>query len=366
MTPHEALALSLLAITVVRWPRIARLLLGRPVDADAPRRAPDRRALLAWAARALGTPTARAQAGAGWRTRLRPRRARLPPGRHRGAGRSRVSGAAAPRSPTRRRCSGCAARHVLARPAVAIVGSRAASPTAWRSPVGWPATSRRADWWWSAGWRGDRRRGAPRRRGCRRRHHRGAGLGPRRLYPAEHERARRGGWPADGARRRRVPAGHAAAAVHFPRRNRIISGLVARGGRRRGPEKSGSLITAACALEQGRTYGRARADCGPAATVARTRSCATAQSSSKPPTTAAELGWGARRSRATGAPALAPAVVAALGLPPETLDFTVADVTAAIGAELPQAVLGRAAGLGRSTARIQRIGSAPLRSGAAC
>lgn len=77
------------------------------------------------------------------------------------------------------------------------------------------------------------------------------GSGHDRLYPPEHaglaERI-----AAAGAVISEFPPGTAARAHHFPARNRIVSGLVAGVVVVEAPEKSGALITAGCALEQGR------------------------------------------------------------------------------------------------------------------
>ena len=72
------------------------------------------------------------------------------------------------------------------------------------------------------------------------------------IYPPENaelcsaHRRRAAAWSA------RMPPGFVPRAQDFPRRNRIISGLVAGRGDRRGGERSGSLITARMAGEQGR------------------------------------------------------------------------------------------------------------------
>lgn len=78
----------------------------------------------------------------------------------------------------------------------------------------------------------------------------GGGLG--RLYPPENERLARRILDAGGCLLSEHPDEEAPRPAYFPRRNRIISGLswatvVVEGG-----EQSGSLITARCAVEQGR------------------------------------------------------------------------------------------------------------------
>jgi DNA processing protein len=77
------------------------------------------------------------------------------------------------------------------------------------------------------------------------------GSGIDRVYPREHaplaaEIARRGLVVTE------YPPGTPPLAFHFPMRNRLISGLARAVVVVEAAEKSGSLITAACALEQGR------------------------------------------------------------------------------------------------------------------
>ncbi len=99
-------------------------------------------------------------------------------------------------------------------------------------------------------------------RGCDAAAHRGAlaaggvtiavlGCGPDIVYPAEH-RALYRRVRETGAIVSELPPGAPPLPAHFPQRNRIISGLARGVVVVEASEKSGSLITAACALEQGR------------------------------------------------------------------------------------------------------------------
>lgn len=139
----------------------------------------------------------------------------------------------------------------LCAPCVAVVGSRAASPVALE------AARRLAE--------GLARRGitvvSGLARGVDSSAHRGAlesgrtvavlGSGLDRVYPSEHkplaaEIAR------EGAVLTEYPPGAAPLPANFPLRNRVISGLSRGVVVVEASDKSGSLITAACALEQGR------------------------------------------------------------------------------------------------------------------
>jgi DNA processing protein len=136
-------------------------------------------------------------------------------------------------------------------PAVAIVGSRAASPYALeiaehlgaelaaRGVVVVSGLARGVD---SAAHRGALRTG---------RTLAVLGSGPNIIYPSEHaalaqEIAGSGGLVSE------LPPGTPPRALHFPLRNRLISGLSLAVVVVEASEKSGSLITAACALDQGR------------------------------------------------------------------------------------------------------------------
>jgi DNA processing protein len=99
-------------------------------------------------------------------------------------------------------------------------------------------------------------------RGCDAAAHRGAlaggggtiavlGCGVDVVYPPEHATLHRQVL-AGGAVVSELPPGAPPLPAHFPQRNRIISGLARAVVVVEASEKSGSLITAACALEQGR------------------------------------------------------------------------------------------------------------------
>lgn len=77
------------------------------------------------------------------------------------------------------------------------------------------------------------------------------GSGVDRVYPPEHEPLARA-IAASGLVASEYPPGTPALAFHFPQRNRVISGLSRAVVVIEASERSGSLITAACALEQGR------------------------------------------------------------------------------------------------------------------
>jgi len=159
------------------------------------------------------------------------------------------------------------------------------------------------------------------------------GSGLDRLYPPEHALL------ADalverGALVSEYLPGTPPLAHHFPLRNRIISGLTAATVVVEASEKSGSLITAGAALEQGREV---MAVPGSVATGrhrgahALLRDGATLVERAEDVLSA--LGWAwpdARPAKATG-PALDPALAAELGLEPGTDDFGPDEVAAGTG-----------------------------------
>ena len=140
---------------------------------------------------------------------------------------------------------------VLGEPAVAIVGSRAATPYAVEvagrlaadlAARGVPVVSGLARGVDSAAHRGALRTG---------RTIAVLGSGVDIVYPPEHGRLARD-IVARGALVSELPPGTPPRPHHFPLRNRLISGLSLAVVVVEASERSGSLITAACALDQGR------------------------------------------------------------------------------------------------------------------
>jgi DNA processing protein len=144
------------------------------------------------------------------------------------------------------------ARYPSDSPAVAIVGSRAASPYALEVAASLGSELAARGVLVVSGLA----------RGVDSAAHRGAleaagltaavlGCGPDRVYPAEH-RQLAAAIAESGVLVTEFPPGAPPLPHHFPRRNRIISGLALAVVVVEASERSGSLITAACALEQGR------------------------------------------------------------------------------------------------------------------
>jgi DNA processing protein len=139
----------------------------------------------------------------------------------------------------------------LAAPSVAIVGSRAATSVALEAAsriasslaaLGITVVSGLARGVDSAAHRGALRGGCTLAV---------LGSGPDRVYPAEH-RSLAADIAGRGAVISEYPPGTPPLPFHFPMRNRLISGLSSAVVVIEAAEDSGSLITAACALDQGR------------------------------------------------------------------------------------------------------------------
>ena len=175
------------------------------------------------------------------------------------------------------------------------------------------------------------------------------------VYPPEHARlaaaiAERGAVVSEC-----VP-GTLPLAYHFPWRNRIISGLTAATVVVEASEKSGSLITAGAALEQGREV---MAVPGAVATGRHRGAHALLRDGATLVERAADvlvaLGWAAPVGAAgPAAPTLDPVAAAELGLDPRTDEFTADDVAAATG--WPVAEVCARLGALEIAGRIQRIG----------
>lgn len=180
------------------------------------------------------------------------------------------------------------------------------------------------------------------------------GSGLDRLYPSEHEPLAQA-MTAHGAIVSEHLADTPALAYHFPLRNRIISGLAAAVVVVEASEKSGSLITAMAALEQGREVmavpgpvgpGRHRGGHALLRDGARLVECAD--------DVLAELGWAPRVAAGVAATRLAPDLAAELGLEATVEDFSTDEVAAATGR--PIAAISARLGALEVEGRIQRIG----------
>ncbi|MFP5378977.1 MAG: DNA-processing protein DprA, partial [Vicinamibacteria bacterium] len=177
------------------------------------------------------------------------------------------------------------------------------------------------------------------------------GSGLDRVYPPEHaglagEILRRGALLSE------FPPGTPPLPHHFPLRNRLISGVSSAVVVVEASEKSGSLITAACALEQGRDV---MAVPGPVRAGRYRGAHALLRDGAKLVESADDILQELAGFRATGArePVVPPDDLG-LGVAPEVVDFTVDDVSAWSGMSAPD-VLARLLDLEMS-GRIQRIG----------
>lgn len=180
------------------------------------------------------------------------------------------------------------------------------------------------------------------------------GSGLDRIYPPEHrDLARR--LVAAGCVLSEHPPGMPPMAYHFPARNRIISGLVSAVVVVEASEKSGSLITAATALEQGRDV---MAVPGSVASGRHRGAHALLKDGARLVESAAdvltELGWADPEPRAGASRGLDPALCAELGLDPRSDEFSMDEVAAGTGWTLGQ--VAARLGLLEIEGRIQRIG----------
>jgi DNA processing protein len=180
------------------------------------------------------------------------------------------------------------------------------------------------------------------------------GSGLDRLYPPEHEHlaaqlAERGAVISECA------PGTPPLPHHFPQRNRIISGLTAATVVVEASEKSGSLITAGAALEQGREV---MAVPGSVATGRHRGAHALLRDGATLVESAADvlaaLGWEGAAANGAAPAALDPAVAAELRLDPGMEDFDADDVAAATG--WPPGLVCAKLGALEIAGRIQRVG----------
>jgi DNA processing protein len=173
------------------------------------------------------------------------------------------------------------------------------------------------------------------------------GCGIDRIYPAEHGELAREMAHA-GAVISEFPPGVPPLPHHFPLRNRIISGLSVAVVVVEAPEKSGALITASAALEQGRDVMVVP---GPTTGGRNRGGHLLIRDGGKLVETTDDIlqDLGVLSCRLAGAPPQLD-----MGQLPESTDFTVDEVAAWTG-ELPNVVLARLMEL-ELAGRIQRVG----------
>ncbi|MGE0040735.1 MAG: DNA-processing protein DprA [Vicinamibacterales bacterium] len=178
------------------------------------------------------------------------------------------------------------------------------------------------------------------------------GSGPDRIYPPEH-RGLAAALAGAGAVVSEFPPGVPPLAHHFPLRNRLVSGLVRAVVIVEAPERSGALITAGCALDQGRDVyvvpGAVPGDRNRGGHRLLKDGAKLVESSDD---ILEELGW-SRES--PGVCPADPEPDPVLGHLPQVVEFSIDDLSSATG--LPAGrVLARLLEL-ELTGRIQRVGS---------
>ncbi len=180
------------------------------------------------------------------------------------------------------------------------------------------------------------------------------GSGLDRVYPSEHADLA-AAMTEHGAVISEHPAETPPLPYHFPLRNRIISGLSSAVVVVEASEKSGSLITAMAALDQGREVMAVPGPVGPGrhrGGHALLRDGARLVEGAGD--VLAELGWAVRPSHGKSSTGLDPDLAAELGLEPAVEDFSMDEVASATGRPIPaiSALLGAL----EIEGRIQRIG----------
>ncbi len=180
------------------------------------------------------------------------------------------------------------------------------------------------------------------------------GSGLARVYPAEHAGLAAAMTEHGAVMSEHLP-GTLALPYHFPLRNRIISGLSSAVVVVEASEKSGSLITAMAALDQGREVMAVPGPVGPGrhrGGHALLRDGARLVEGADD--VLAELGWAVRPSHSKPSTGLAPDLAAELGLEAAVEDFSMDEVAVATGR--PIAAISARFGALEIEGRIQRIG----------